>query len=419
MYKVNELLLSPDTFDNPIFCIHLRCFRWYGYVASRREIKPWKSLARCTILTASIWLSCMLMLARVFRGYEKLNDGATSCATAVQYFAVSIATLNAYLQRERVVNILRLAHKDIQRLMIDCDEKELQLLEHTQKYVRRITFILWVPSVVAGLMAWSDCLYRTVYLPQTVFNMPAVRRGEAQPILLFKLFPFGELCDNFVIGYLGPWYALGLGITTIPLWHTFITCLMKYVHLKLQILNKQAQEMDIKRLNRNLIIDRMTIAELDYWRLQLCKSFIQEQLRIRNFVEQIQYLICIPVMADFIIFSVLMCFLFFALMVGAPSKMDYFFIFIYLFVMASILWLYHWHATLIVECHDELSFGFYSCEWFDFSLTVQKTLLFVMMHAQRPLKMRALLVDLNLRTFIDIMRGAYSYFNLLRSSHLY
>jgi len=63
-------------------------------------------------------------------------------------------------------------------------------------------------------------------------------------------------------------------------------------------------------------------------------------------------------------------------------------------------------------------------------------LVFVMMHAQRPMRMRALLVDLNLRTFIDvrvlkrwisndfklfllqIVRGAYSYFNLLRSSHL-
>lgn len=30
--------------------------------------------------------------------------------------------------------------------------------------------------------------------------------------------------------------------------------------------------------------------------------------------------------------------------------MDYFFMFIYLFVMAGILWIYHWHATLIVEC---------------------------------------------------------------------
>lgn len=24
--------------------------------------------------------------------------------------------------------------------------------------------------------------------------------------------------------------------------------------------------------------------------------------------------------------------------------------FIYVFVMAGILWIYHWHATLIVEC---------------------------------------------------------------------
>lgn len=30
--------------------------------------------------------------------------------------------------------------------------------------------------------------------------------------------------------------------------------------------------------------------------------------------------------------------------------MDYLFMFIYVFVMAGILWIYHWHATLIVEC---------------------------------------------------------------------
>lgn len=141
--------------------------------------------------------------------------------------------------------MLRTAHADLQQLMLEADDQELDVLRTTQRYVRTITFLLWVPSVVAGFMAWSDCIYRTIFLPQTVFNTAAVLRGEAQPILLFKLFPFGELYDNFFIGYLGPWYALSLGITTIPLWHTFITCLMKYVTLKLQILNKRVLAMDV------------------------------------------------------------------------------------------------------------------------------------------------------------------------------
>jgi len=100
MFKVKDLLLSPTTFEDPIFGTHLRYFQWYGYVASKDQNRPLLSLIRCTILTASIWLSCALMLARVFRGYENLNDGATSYATAVQYFAVSIATFNAYVQRD-------------------------------------------------------------------------------------------------------------------------------------------------------------------------------------------------------------------------------------------------------------------------------------------------------------------------------
>lgn len=50
--------------------------------------------------------------------------------------------------------------------------------------------------------------------------------------------------------------------------------------------------------------------------MELCKRFVQEHLKIRDFVQQLQQLISLPVMADFIIFSVLMCFLFFALMLG-------------------------------------------------------------------------------------------------------
>ncbi|KAH8418337.1 hypothetical protein KR222_000101 [Zaprionus bogoriensis] len=414
MFKVQELLLSPDTFENVIFKLHLHCFRFYGYVASTEQQHPRLALVRCTIFTASIWVSCALMLTSVClaSSFERLSDGATSWATAVQYFAVSIATLNAYVQRERVVQMLRVAHADLLELLLEADAVELELVQATRRYVRTITWLLWLPSVVAGLMAWLDCIYRTIFLPQTVFN-------ASKPILLFQLFPFGDLCDNFVIGYLGPWYALGLGITTIPLWHTFITCLMKFVTLKLQILNKRVLEMDIHRRNPALRLRKLTASELSYWRLELCRSFAEEQVRIRQFVEQLQQLIRVPVMADFIIFSILMCFLFFALMMGVPSKMDYSFMFIYVFVMSAILWIYHWHATLIVECQEELAFGLYACDWYSYALPVQRQLLYMLQHAQRPMRMRALLVDMNLRTFLDIVRGAYSYFNLLRSSHLY
>ncbi|EDW10438.1 odorant receptor 56a [Drosophila mojavensis] len=421
MYKVKELQLTQDSFDNPIFSLHLRCFRWYGYVASIEQRHPWLSLIRCTIFTASIWVSCGMMLSRLFfsRGYESINEDATSWATAVQYFAVSIATLNAYVQRERVIRMLRTAHADLQQLIIESDAQELNLLQDTQRYVRTITFLLWVPSVVAGMMAYLDCIYRIIFLPKTVFNVDAVRRGEAQPILLFKLFPFNELYDQFIVGYLGPCYALALGITTIPLWHTFIACLMKYVTLRLQVLKKRTLAMDIRHLKPNLVDHHLSPNERIYWQMQLCKYFVQEQLKIREFVRQIERLIRIPVMADFIIFSILICFLFFALNVGVPSTMDYSFMFLYLFVMAAILWIYHWHATLIVESQNELCFAFYDVDWYQFGLPVQRMLLLMMMHTQRPLKIRALLVELNLKTFLDIMRGAYSYFNLLRSTNSY
>lgn len=240
-----------------------------------------------------------------------------------------------------VIALLRTAHFEIRNIMIEADDQEMDLLFKTQVYTRTITLMLWVPSVVAGLIAWGDCIYRTIFLPHSVFNTAAVRRGEEQPILLFQLYPFGELYDNFFIGYLGPWYALGLGITTIPLWHTFITCLMKYVNLKLQILNKRVEEMSvgsreiphvlfyvasfqITRLNPGLVVEHMTNSELDHWRMKLCKEFVEEELKIRRFVLELQNLIRVPVMADFIIFSVLMCFLFFALLIGVSRSVHVF-----------------------------------------------------------------------------------------------
>jgi len=67
------------------------------------------------------------------------------------------------------------------------------------------------------------------------------------------------------------------------------------------------------------VVNELTPTELNHWHLELCKRFVEEQVRIREFVHELQQLIRVPVMADFIIFSVLMCFLFFALTVGVSN----------------------------------------------------------------------------------------------------
>uniref|UniRef100_A0A1B0AH11 Uncharacterized protein n=1 Tax=Glossina pallidipes TaxID=7398 RepID=A0A1B0AH11_GLOPL len=113
-----------------------------------------------------------------------------------------------------------------------------------------------------------------------------VLKGEAEPILLFQLFPFGEVYDNFLVGYLGACYALFLGITTIPCWHTFITCLMKYIVIKFQIINKRLEQMDISKLSPKFslqpdMIDNLNEKDLNYWRLKMCEFCVQEQIKIK------------------------------------------------------------------------------------------------------------------------------------------
>lgn len=83
-----------------------------------------------------------------------------------------------------------------------------------------------------------------------------------------------------------------------------------------------------------MVIGRLTASELTFWQMQLFKEFVKEQLRIRKFVQELQYLICVPVMADFIIFSVLICFLFFALTVGVSFNIYSFIVFKLIFNVA-------------------------------------------------------------------------------------
>lgn len=138
-------------------------------------------------------------------------------------------------------------HEDITTLLRITDRLEENMITQTVRYLRIVTVVMWTPSVIAGFIAYIDCFYRTVFLPETVFNIPEVLNGTAQPILLFQLFPFGEVYDHFVVGYLGACYALFLGITVIPCWHTFVMCLMKYIVVKYEIINKRLVDYDVSK----------------------------------------------------------------------------------------------------------------------------------------------------------------------------
>lgn len=73
-----------------------------------------------------------------------------------------------------VVRMVTFMHKDLTELFRITDEEEKKMLAHTIKYIRVITIIMWSPSLIAGFIAYADCFYRTAFMPETVFNIPAV-----------------------------------------------------------------------------------------------------------------------------------------------------------------------------------------------------------------------------------------------------
>lgn len=69
-------------------------------------------------------------------------------------------------------------HDDINTLMELADEREKKMFAATVKYLRYVTAILWMPSVFAGFIAYADCFYRTIFMPETVFNIPQVKENK-------------------------------------------------------------------------------------------------------------------------------------------------------------------------------------------------------------------------------------------------
>lgn len=65
-------------------------------------------------------------------------------------------------------------HEDITELLRITDAVEEMMLLKTVKYLRIITILMWTPSLIAGFIAYIDCFYRSVFMPETVFNIPEV-----------------------------------------------------------------------------------------------------------------------------------------------------------------------------------------------------------------------------------------------------
>ncbi|XP_055837698.1 odorant receptor 56a isoform X2 [Episyrphus balteatus] len=342
-----------------------------------------------------------------------------SAATTFLYLSTGIAFNAAFFQKERIARMLIFLQKDVDKFLIKSDEQEEKLFEEMHKYIKAITVSIWIPTAVAAFIAYVEAFYRIAF---GSFWYPTGEDDSDTPTLLNRLFPFGDVFDNTFFGFFLPLYALLIGVVAIPLWHTFITSLMIYVILKWKVMHKRLSEMDVSKviLEPNEILYHSSLVgdenKINFLRERMCKFCVVEQIRIRWFARELQELIGIPVFADFIIFSILICFLFYELVTGNPTNMDFVFMCLYLFVMSSILWLYHWHATLIKENSVEMGFAIYSCDWYNYPIKVQKLIQMAMIITARPLEIKAVLVPLSLTTFIDIIRAAYSYFSLLRKT---
>nr|XP_022912590.1 odorant receptor 4-like [Onthophagus taurus] len=115
----------------------------------------------------------------------------------------------------------------------------------------------------------------------------------------------------------------------------------------------------------------------------------------------------------------LICFQLFQLSLYELGSFRFFSMICYLFLMLYQILIYCWHGNEVMLVSNEIIDAAFESDWINVSTSSQKSLLLMMMRAQRPIKMSAgKFTFLSLETFMAIVRGSGSYFMVLRNMNI-
>ncbi|XP_022909848.1 odorant receptor 4-like [Onthophagus taurus] len=144
-----------------------------------------------------------------------------------------------------------------------------------------------------------------------------------------------------------------------------------------------------------------------------CVNHHQQIIELANGTEEtFNYLMLIQFGGSLL----LICFQLFQLSVSEISSFDSISMIVYLVLAMYQVFIFCWHGNEIFLISDSLPQMVYESNWLVTSLSTRKSLAIMMTRAYRPIKLTAgKFAFLSLETFVTIIRGAGSYFMVLRN----
>nr|QNH68030.1 odorant receptor 3 [Apriona germarii] len=142
----------------------------------------------------------------------------------------------------------------------------------------------------------------------------------------------------------------------------------------------------------------------------------KHHVQILEFCEEVEIEFSYLMLSQFLFSLYTLCFQLYQLsLMGNVFSFDFISMCFYLTLLMYQLFCYCWYGNEIMVQSAKFSEELYNSDWLVLNISTKKSLLLMMMRAQRPVKFTAgKFVLLSLQTFMAIVRGSASYFMVLR-----
>ncbi|XP_013102404.1 odorant receptor 49b [Stomoxys calcitrans] len=141
---------------------------------------------------------------------------------------------------------------------------------------------------------------------------------------------------------------------------------------------------------------------------------IKYQKKIIEYIKTVNSLTTFIFLLEFIAFGTLLCALLFLLMF-VDSAAQAIIVYAYITMIFSQILALYWYANELTEQNLKIAAAAYETEWFTFEIPTQKSILLLILRAQKPSSIKVgNIYPITLELFQSLLNASYSYFTLLK-----
>ncbi|XP_045507010.1 odorant receptor Or2-like [Colias croceus] len=281
------------------------------------------------------------------------------------------------------------------------DPAKNELITNYTKYCRKITYLYWSLMYTTVIIVMGQPVYK--YFSSEVYRENVKNGTESYIQVVSSWVPFNK---NTIMGYLAASiyqsYAAIYGGGWITSFDTNSIVIMVFFKAELEMLRMDCGNI----FGRGEIVDDKTVME----RLKNCHKRHVELIANAALFDS-----CLsPIMFLYMfVCSVMLCATAYQITVET-NPMQQFLIAEYLIFGIAQLFMYCWHSNDVLYASKDLMLGPYESNWWSRPVKQQKVVCILTYQLRKTIVFTAgPFNDLTVSTFINILKGAYSYYTLL------